>query len=448
MAGGTWLSQNKVRPGAYINFKAVQKGSMTVGDRGIIVIPLSLHWGDTDSLIEVLSSEMLDGNSKAKVGFTAFDAESKLLAAALSYCYKALVYRTDREGVKAEATIGKLKCEAKYFGTYGNKIIVATTLDDELWTVITYVDGETMDKQVVSEIAELADNDFVRFSRDAEAVSDTDFVESAGTPLTGGTDGVSVEVTAYPDMMEKLEAAKWQTLACPTSETTIKANVQKFIKRMRDDEGRYVQAVVADYDGADYEGIINSISGAVIDGLTFTKEEFTAIVAGMTAGANFNESNTAREIIGATDIIGRLTDAQIKEALGRGKFLLSASTDGTIKVEQDINSLHTYTKDKSYSFSKNRVIRTLDEIGTTTVTTWEKTYMGKVDNNATGRSLFKADLVAYGNEMQRLSGIQEFAGPDDISVEQGKDLDSVLATWACKPCDSMEKLYLQVNIRS
>lgn len=446
--GGQWLSQNKVRPGAYINFKAVQKGSMTVGDRGIIAIPLSLHWGDTDGLIEVLSSEMLDGNSKAKVGFTAFDSESKLLAAALSYCYKALVYRTDREGVKAEATIGKLKCEAKYFGTYGNKIIVATTLDDELWTVITYVDGETMDKQVVSEIAELADNDFVRFSRDAEAVSDTDFVESAGTPLTGGTDGVSVEVTAYPDMMEKLEAAKWQTLVCPSSETTIKANVQKFIKRMRDDEGRYVQAVVADYDGADHEGIINSISGAVIDGLTFTKEEFTAIVAGMTAGANFNESNTAREIIGATSIVGRLTDSQIKEALGKGKFLLSASTDGTIKVEQDINSLHTYTKSKNYSFSKNRVIRTLDEIGTTTVTTWEKTYMGKIDNNANGRSLFKADLVEYGNELQRLSGIQEFNGPEDISVEQGKDLDSVLATWACKPTDAMEKLYLQVNIRS
>ena len=448
MAGGTWLSQNKVRPGAYINFKAVQKGNMTVGDRGVIAIPLSLHWGDTEGLIEVLSSELLDGGSRAKVGFTAFDADSKLLAAALSYCYKALVYRTDTDGIKATATIGKLKCTAKYFGTFGNKIIVATAEDDGLWTVITYVDGETVDKQIVSEIAELENNDFVDFSLDTEAVSDTEFVESAGTALLGGTDGVSVEVSAYPDMMSKLEAAKWQVLACPTSETTIKANVQRYIKRLRDDEGRYVQAVVADYDGADFEGIINSISGAVIDGVTFSKEEFTAIVAGMTAGANFNESNTAREIIGATSIVGRLTDAQIKEALGRGKFLLSASTDGTVKVEQDINSLHTYTKDKSYSFSKNRILRTLDEIGTTTVLTWEKTYMGKVDNNSTGRALFKADLVQYGNELQRLSGIQDFAGPDDISVEQGKDLDSVLATWACKPCDSMEKLYLQVNIRS
>ena len=53
MAGGTWLSQNKVRPGAYINFKAVPKSSMTVGDRGIVAIGLSLNWGKENDLIEV-----------------------------------------------------------------------------------------------------------------------------------------------------------------------------------------------------------------------------------------------------------------------------------------------------------------------------------------------------------------------------------------------------------
>ena len=45
MAGGTWLSQNKTRPGAYINFKAVPKSKMTVGDRGIVAICLPLSWG-------------------------------------------------------------------------------------------------------------------------------------------------------------------------------------------------------------------------------------------------------------------------------------------------------------------------------------------------------------------------------------------------------------------
>jgi hypothetical protein len=167
----------------------------------------------------------------------------------------------------------------------------------------------------------------------------------------------------------------------------------------------------------------------------------------MTAGASFNESNTAKKINGATKIIGELDDAEIKKALEDGKFLLSTSAKGEVKVEQDINSLHTFTKEKDYNFSKNRVIRTLDEIGTTTKLTWEDTYMGKVDNNATGRGLFKGDLISYGNELQRLSGIQEFNGADDITVSQGNDLDSVVVDWAVKPVDSMEKLYMTVNVR-
>ena len=271
---------------------------------------------------------------------------------------------------------------------------------------------------------------------------------TAGTPLAGGTDGEAVESTWFSEFLKQLELSKWQVMACLSDTPGTKANVQSFVRRLRDDEGRYVQAVVSDYDGADYERGINSVSGCIIDGVTFSKEEFVAVAAGMSAGANFNESNTAREVAGATSITNPMTEAQIKEALGRGKFLLSTTSDGDVKVEQDINSLHTYTKDRDYNYSKNRGIRTLDEIGTTTVRTWENTYMGRVDNNAAGRGLFKSDLVQYGNELQRLSGIQEFAGSDDVSVEQGRDLDSVLATWAVKPVDSMEKLYLTVNMPS
>ena len=74
--------------------------------------------------------------------------------------------------------------------------------------------------------------------------------------------------------------------------------------------------------------------------------------------------------------------------------------------------------------------------------------MGKVDNNGTGRGIFKSDLVAYGKEMQRINAIQEFAGADDVTVAQGNDLDSVVVEWAVKPVDSMEKLYMTVNVRN
>ena len=114
MAGGIWLSQNKVRPGAYINFKAVQKGAMTVGDRGIVAIGLPLNWGEEGKLIEVLSTDLLDGNSQKKVGFTAFDSESKILSGILSYAYKCIVYRMNVGGEKAKVTIGNLIATAKW----------------------------------------------------------------------------------------------------------------------------------------------------------------------------------------------------------------------------------------------------------------------------------------------------------------------------------------------
>ena len=444
MAGGVWLSQNKTRPGAYINFKAVPKSSMTVGDRGIVAMGLPLSWGEEGKMIEVLSSDLLDGTSQKLIGFTVFDSESKLLAGALNYAYKALVYRMNTGGEKAKTTIENLTVTAKYSGEFGNKILIAITRDSitSLFTVITYVNGVSLDSQKVSNISELENNDYVVFSGEGE------LSENAGAQLSGGTNGQVADSTAYPLLFKALNLMKWQTFACFSSSTEIKSSVVSFIQNMRDNEGRYVQAVVADYDGADYEGIINSVNGAIIDGVEYSKEDFVSVVAGMTAGSNFNESNTGKIIRGATSIIGELTDSEIKDGLSKGHFIISTSTSGNIKVEQDINSLHTYDSTRNYNFSKNRVLRTLDEIGTTTVQTWEDTYMGKVDNNSTGRGLFKSDLISYGKELQRLGGIQEFEGSEDIEISQGNDLDSVVTTWAVKPVDSMEKLYLTVNVNS
>ena len=166
----------------------------------------------------------------------------------------------------------------------------------------------------------------------------------------------------------------------------------------------------------------------------------------MTAGSNINESNTARVIDGATKIIGEKTHDEIVDGLGRGQFILSTSASGNIKVEQDINSLHTFTVDKGYVFSKNRVIRVLDEIGNTTCITWEDSYMGKVDNNDDGRAAFQSDLVAYANELGRIGAIADFDSASDITVERGEDVDAVVVIWIVRPVDSMEKLYMTVSV--
>lgn len=445
--GGTFLSMNKVRPSAYLNFKSVPRPLMTVGDRGIVAIPLELNWGAEGTLIDVYSDELVGTGSLAKVGFTASNEESKLLNIALRSCYQAKVYRLNKGGAKATGTIGSLTITALYNGTFGNKITVSVVKEGELFNVSTFVNGSQKDSQKVTTIAELEANDFVTF-----AGSGT-LTENAGTLLAGGTNGeyeIDVALTEYTEL---LKTARFQTACFPqlTDEhATLKATVKTFIETQRDGEGRYVQGVVANYPQANYEGIISVTNGAVINGVEFTKEEMTACIAGKTAGANINESNTNSIIEGATQIIGQLDNQGIIKALNNGELVLSANQRGDIKIEKDINSYHTFIPEKNYEFSKNRVLRTLDEIGTSLTDIWEQSYMGKVDNNEDGRAMFKGDIDNYLKQLEGLNAIQEYVlsgGADNIVIKQGADLDIVIVELYIKPVDSMEFLYCTVNVR-
>ena len=440
----TFLSQNKVRPGAYFNFKSVPRPLMQVGDRGIASIPIELNWGATGELIELFSDELLNGDSLAKVGFTAFDSESKLVNLMLQYCYKVLLYRTNTAGAKATKTVGELTATAKYSGTFGNNIIISIVENGELFDVNTFVNEALKDTQTVATVQELENNDFVDFSGTGALSA------NAGIALTGGTNGeIPAKAAYYPDYLALLETANFQTFGCPDLEdtdNTLKANVLTFVKNQRNNEERFVQGVVANYPAADYEGIISVKNGFVVNGENVTKEEAVAVVAAMTAGANVNESNTNKVITGATDLIGKYTNSQIIDALKGGEFLFTPNSRGEIKVEQDINSLHTFTTEKNYAFSKNRVERVLDEIGTTVKDIWEQSFMGKLNNDADGRDIFKSNLISYFEELQRIGAIQEFAGADDIEIMQGADLDVVIVNTWIKPVDSMEKLYFTVNV--
>lgn len=447
MAGGVFLGMNKVRPGAYLNFKSVPRPMMTVGDRGIATIGLVLDWGAEDKLIDVYSDELIGTASLAKVGFTATDTESKLLNVMLQNCYLAKVYRLNKGGEKATTTIGGLTVTALYNGVFGNKITISIVEEGSLFNVSTFVNGFQKDSQKVATIEELEANDFVTFSG-------TGTLElNAGKVLAGGTNGTYSIETVLTEYLELLKTARWQTACFPQltdDKTTLKATVKTFIENQRDGEGRYVQAVLANYPQADYEGIISNTNGAIINDVEFTKEELTACIAGMTAGANINQSNTNKVIEGATQIIGQLDNAGIIEALNNGELVLSANQRGDIKIEKDINSYHTFIATKNYEFSKNRVMRTLDEIGTSIKDIWEQSYMGKVDNNETGRTMFKVDLDNYFKQLEGLGAIQEYVssgGMENITIAQGAELDIVTVDVYIKPVDSMEFLYCNVNVR-
>ena len=105
-SGGTWIAQNKVRPGAYINFVSVPKAVGTLGERGTVAIGLPMTWGPRGSIIKVTGEELLTGGSIPKIGCSAADTEESLIyRVALSGAFPALLYRTDKAGTRATATI-------------------------------------------------------------------------------------------------------------------------------------------------------------------------------------------------------------------------------------------------------------------------------------------------------------------------------------------------------
>lgn len=506
MAGGTFQSQNKIRAGAYINFKSVPKQLSKVGTRGVATIAIPLAWGP--QLVELYSTDLTDGSSLAKVGLDVTDNDALILRKLLMHTYKAFIYRLDVGGTKAEATVGTDKYTAKYAGTFGNKLQVVVTknlyaytgsttgafyADQELavgvivyedetlqtalgvvtahdapgktvtigtsaqetytdatstattYTVHTLVNGVRKDTQTVADGTQLVDNNFIEFEGSAT------LQPTAGTALQGGTDGTVSDI-AYTQYFAEMGTRKFDTMGLPyaTSKAVLDA-AKLFITQQNEQYGRKCKLVVKN-SNTDSDYVINSINGYITTEETVSPEIFVAEVTGLDAGANINESLTYyvvadKEI--AVDIIDKIQEKDIEKALNAGKFILSRRDDGAIVIEKDINSLHTFTPDKNYAFSKNRVKRTLDEIANTCKLKWETTYVGKVDNNENGRNIYKSDIVGYLTTLQNdYAAIQNFDSTTDIEVLAGQDVDAVVNNLAIQPVDSMEKLYMEVKVNA
>lgn len=80
--------------------------------------------------------------------------------------------------------------------------------------------------------------------------------------------------------------------------------------------------------------------------------------------------------------------------MNAGKLILAAE-DGKVRVEQDINSLVTYTTDIGKVYRKNRVIRLCNTIANDIYQQFSDNFIGVVNNNEAGRSRFQAVIVGY-----------------------------------------------------
>lgn len=451
MAGGTWKAQDKRRPGAYINVvgNGQREAASSLG-RVLLIRDKGLGWGK-NGVIEVEANS----DFTKKLGTTLDDPSLTALKETLKGASKVLVLNPN-EGTAATLTKEGLPwtVTANYPGEKGNQITVSVEVspaDQNAATVSTIFGTKLVDEQSIkfNELDKFKGNDYITAKVVEEGSSKPVAFTNVSGALTGGTTTESNKVESLlNDALENEEYAVVTTAGFEPSSNMNKLVVEA-VKRLRENEGRKVRGVIpTDADTTyNYEGISTVVNGYTLsDGTNVDVKDATGYFAGISASADVATSLTYFEVEDAVSAYPKLDNEKTIKALDAGQIVFTTRPGQKVVIEQDINSLHKFTAEKPQSFSKNRVMRTLDEIATDTENTFERTYLGKAGNNAAGRDLFKADRIAYLMGLQNRNIIQSFKNTD-VTIEAGNDTDSIVVNLAVTPVDAMEKLYMTMVVR-
>ena len=466
----SWKTQNKRRPGAYIN--VVGKGNNNNGaDIGRTLLPVStqLNWG-AKGIIKLSS----DSNFKALLRHDIDEPELQTLYEVLKGANTVLLLNNN-DGVAATANDESLPWAftAKYPGTVGNNLHVTVQKSDSKVIVSTLLGSRIVDQQDINvdKPESLMSNDYIlvkltdRTTPTSPTTKDSDdntkapIVKPASlNPLADLQHNVTIDLTGgtttpvdicdlLNDALETEDYDVATTAGFPV-DSPLHKQLAEEIKHLREDNDIKVRGVIPyTADKVNYEGISTVANGVVLgDGTELDATVAAGFFAGASSSADAAKSLTYVEYPDAISAYPKFNNDRTIEALENGEIVFTTKRNETVVIEQDINSLTKVTAEKPVFFSKNRVVRTMDTIVTNTKRTFEDMFIGKITNSSTGRDLFKANRVSYLQSLADTNVISDFK-EDDISVEAGNDRDSILVNLAVKPLDSMEKLYMTMVVQ-
>lgn len=442
LGGGTFVSQNKVLPGAYINFVSKTAASASLSDRGIATMPLELDWG-IEGKVFTVTNEDFQKNSVKIFGYAYTDDKMKGLRDLFLNAQTLYAYRLNGGGKKASNDFAT----ALYSGIRGNdlKIAIEANADNpDTWDVITYLGTVKMDTQTISEANELKANDYVEFKENLTLSS------VAAVPLTGGTNG-TVDGSSYQDYADRIELYAYNTMGIVTTDDTVKKLFVSFNKRMRDEVGVKFQLVIYDYSKADYMGVI-SVKNKCLDGVykedgsDIYPDEAAAVywVTGAECACAVNASCQNIIYNGEYTIDADYTQAELITAIKSGEFVLH-NVNSEVRVLDDINTMVTTTDTCGDIFKDNQTIRVIDQLANDDALIFNTRYLGRVPNDKSGRISLWSDLVKIRKELETLRAIENFSD-SDVVVEQGDTKKSVVVNYNITVVNAMSKLYMTATI--
>ena len=432
LGGGNFITQNKVLPGAYMNFVSAARASAELSDRGVVSIPLEADWMPLGEVVPVTAAEFAKDSLKL-FGYDYTAPQLTGLRELFRNARLAYLYRLGSGGAKAANDYA----EAKYPGKRGDDltVVVAANVEDPaLKDVTLLLGGAVVDRQTVADAKGLADDAFVTWKDDG------DLDPTAGAPLTGGT-APTVLNGSYQDYLDAIESYTFNALGCPSGNAQVKGLFAAFTKRMRDDMGVKFQCVAYD-QAADHEGVYDVMNKVEGDGPEYGLVYW---VTGVAAGTAVNKSALNKVYDGEYKVDVAHTQAQLEAAIKAGRFALHRVGGTDVRVLADINSLTTVTPEKGGDFKENQTIRVIDQIANDIAVLFNGKYIGAVPNDADGRISLWADIVKHHEALQQIRAIEGFSG-DDVKVEAGATKRSVVVTDLITVVNAMAQLYMTVTV--
>lgn len=490
MPASTWTNSDAhntaTRPGIYINFIGQAQSAVQVGAQGTVAIPVTADWGLLNGITDVTAE-----GSIADAFGTGGNAALLVAQALRGGASKVRAYRIGVSGTVAKATltlndgsaVAANVLTAKYEGARANAftIKVATNAVDAAKKDVSIIEGGT-----TLEIFTIATNDEltsqingltagVNASRYLTATtsgaSSRALTNVAGTLMSGGNSGTTVTTTEYSNAMAGLEVYDWN-LFVPgdTANTAIQTTVRAYVVRLRD-EGHKVMAVMGGQSVAgmssasfqteftamianavststgNHEGVVQVFPG-IVDELTavsLSGAQTAARVAGMIARNGFTGSVT-KEDTQASNATYRMVNADVKKGLQNGLLLITVDGDRTV-VESGINTLTTFTTDKTRNFRKIRLIRANDAVAQTLNDNLNSLVVGQINNDTNGRN-FVLNLIVEALDIFRQAGAIDsgFTVQPDVAKNLLADDDEFFALISYTPIDSIEKVFLSCKV--
>lgn len=246
-----------------------------------------------------------------------------------------------------------------------------------------------------------------------------------------------------------LEAYEFNVFVTASDEASDVTAVITRIKSWRDTIGKKCQVVVYNHsvtNDLNSIAVINVASKPILanDDNIHTEAALVYWVAGAMADCAVNKSCTNMLYDGELTVDVAYSQTELQAALDAGKIVFHL-VYGEVRLLEDVNSLVTPSDDQNDDFKYNQTIRVIDQIANDIAYLFNTKYLGRIQNNASGRISLWNDIVNHHKKLETMGAIENFAS-EHVVVKAGDSIKSVIVEDVITIVGTMSQLFMTVVI--